>query len=71
MKCYRLLNLWSVYILIYFSCFFLTSTNVNLANIICSAFYSRIGCYVTVFQAICNLRDTFYKEITKVNQNTA
>ncbi len=31
-------------------------------------FCSRIGCYVTVFQAICNLRDIFYKELTKVNQ---
>ncbi|KAK9954482.1 hypothetical protein ABG768_016544 [Culter alburnus] len=29
---------------------------------------SRIGCYVTVFQAICNLRDIFYKEITKNNE---
>ncbi|KAG1960945.1 bridging integrator [Pimephales promelas] len=31
-------------------------------------FDTRIGCYVTVFQAICNLRDTFYKEITKNNE---
>ncbi|XP_067301881.1 bridging integrator 2a isoform X2 [Pseudorasbora parva] len=31
-------------------------------------FDSRIGCYVTVFQAICNLRDIFYKEITKNNE---
>uniref|UniRef100_A0A8C1IUP4 Bridging integrator 2-like n=1 Tax=Cyprinus carpio TaxID=7962 RepID=A0A8C1IUP4_CYPCA len=31
-------------------------------------FDSRIGCYVTVFQAICNLRDIFYKELTKVKQ---
>lgn len=29
---------------------------------------SRIGCYVTVFQAVCNLRDIFYKEITKNNE---
>ncbi|XP_056113890.1 bridging integrator 2a isoform X2 [Rhinichthys klamathensis goyatoka] len=29
---------------------------------------TRIGCYVTVFQAICNLRDIFYKEITKNNE---
>uniref|UniRef100_A0A8C1XXR5 Bridging integrator 2a n=1 Tax=Cyprinus carpio TaxID=7962 RepID=A0A8C1XXR5_CYPCA len=31
-------------------------------------FDSRIGCYVTVFQAICNLRDIFYKELTKNNE---
>lgn len=30
-------------------------------------FDSRIGCYVTVFQAVCSLRETFYKEITKNN----
>ncbi|XP_043080966.1 bridging integrator 2a [Puntigrus tetrazona] len=29
---------------------------------------SRIGCYVTVFQSICNLRDIFYKELTKNNE---
>lgn len=29
---------------------------------------TRIGCYVTVFQAICDLRDIFYKEITKNNE---
>ncbi|XP_051517684.1 bridging integrator 2-like isoform X2 [Myxocyprinus asiaticus] len=28
-------------------------------------FDSRIGCYVTVFQAISNLRDIFYKEMTR------
>lgn len=27
---------------------------------------SRIGCYVTVFQNISNLRDVFYKEMSKV-----
>ncbi|XP_051961092.1 bridging integrator 2-like [Xyrauchen texanus] len=32
-------------------------------------FDSRIGCYVTVFQAISNLRDIFYKEMTKNNQD--
>uniref|UniRef100_A0A8C2EGZ0 Bridging integrator 2a n=2 Tax=Cyprinus carpio TaxID=7962 RepID=A0A8C2EGZ0_CYPCA len=31
-------------------------------------FDSRIGCYVTVFQAICNLRDIFYNELTKNNE---
>ncbi|XP_059397413.1 bridging integrator 2-like [Carassius carassius] len=29
---------------------------------------SRIGCYVTVFQSICNLRDIFYRELTKNNE---
>ncbi|KAI2649581.1 Bridging integrator 2 [Labeo rohita] len=32
-------------------------------------FDSRIGCYVTVFQAVCNLRDIFYKELTKNNED--
>lgn len=32
-------------------------------------FDSRIGCYVTVFQAVSNLRDIFYKEMTKNNQD--
>lgn len=27
---------------------------------------SRIGCYVTVFQNISNLRDVFYREMSKV-----
>ncbi|TRY86660.1 hypothetical protein DNTS_005011 [Danionella cerebrum] len=31
-------------------------------------FDSRIGCYVTVFQSICNLRDIFYKEISTNNE---
>ncbi|XP_056588570.1 bridging integrator 2a [Triplophysa dalaica] len=30
-------------------------------------FDSRIGCYVTAFQAVSNLRDIFYKEMTKNN----
>ncbi|XP_066529307.1 bridging integrator 2a [Hoplias malabaricus] len=30
---------------------------------------SRIGCYVTVFQAVSNLRDIFYREIGQNNQN--
>ncbi|XP_035377451.1 bridging integrator 2a isoform X2 [Electrophorus electricus] len=30
---------------------------------------SRIGCYVTVFQAISDLRDIFYKEMSKNNQD--
>lgn len=28
--------------------------------------YSRIGCYVTVFQNVSNLRDVFYKEMSVV-----
>ncbi|XP_051947612.1 bridging integrator 2-like [Xyrauchen texanus] len=32
-------------------------------------FDSRIGCYVTVFQAISSQRDIFYKEMTKKNQD--
>ncbi|KAI7794342.1 putative bridging integrator 2 [Triplophysa rosa] len=32
-------------------------------------FDSRIGCYVTAFQAISYLRDIFYKEMTKNNQD--
>ncbi|XP_044533475.1 bridging integrator 2 [Gracilinanus agilis] len=30
---------------------------------------SRIGCYVTIFQNISNLRDIFYKEMSKLNQD--
>ncbi|XP_036447166.1 bridging integrator 2a isoform X3 [Colossoma macropomum] len=30
---------------------------------------SRIGCYVTVFQAVSNLRDIFYREMAQNNQN--
>ncbi|XP_061076240.1 bridging integrator 2b isoform X1 [Conger conger] len=32
-------------------------------------YQSRIGCYVTVFQNISNLRDVFYKEISTLNNN--
>ncbi|KAM3872106.1 bridging integrator 2a [Diretmus argenteus] len=32
-------------------------------------FESRIGCYVAVFSAISNLRDTFLKEMTVLNQD--
>lgn len=31
---------------------------------------SRIGCYVTVFQNISNLRDVFYKEMSLVSYDT-
>lgn len=30
---------------------------------------SRIGCYVSVFLAVSNLRDTFYKEVSVLNQD--
>ncbi|XP_012618097.1 bridging integrator 2 [Microcebus murinus] len=30
---------------------------------------SRIGCYVTIFQNISNLRDVFYREMSKLNNN--
>ncbi|XP_051819603.1 bridging integrator 2 isoform X1 [Antechinus flavipes] len=30
---------------------------------------SRIGCYVTIFQNISNLRDVFYKEMSKLNHD--
>ncbi|XP_063110847.1 bridging integrator 2 isoform X2 [Cavia porcellus] len=30
---------------------------------------SRIGCYVTVFQNISNLRDVFYREMSKLNHS--
>ncbi|XP_068826765.1 bridging integrator 2 isoform X2 [Capricornis sumatraensis] len=30
---------------------------------------SRIGCYVTIFQNISNLRDVFYREMSKLNHN--
>ena len=30
---------------------------------------SRIGCYVTIFQNISNLRGVFYREMSKLNHN--
>ncbi|XP_037704065.1 bridging integrator 2 isoform X2 [Choloepus didactylus] len=30
---------------------------------------SRIGCYVTIFQNFSNLRDVFYREMSKLNHN--
>ncbi|XP_066865409.1 bridging integrator 2 isoform X2 [Kogia breviceps] len=30
---------------------------------------SRIGCYVTIFQNISNLRDVFFREMSKLNHN--
>lgn len=32
---------------------------------------SRIACYVTIFQNISNLRDVFYKEMSKVGGKAA
>lgn len=33
------------------------------------SFLSRIGCYITVFQNISNLRDVFYKEMSVVRDS--
>lgn len=30
---------------------------------------SRIGCYVTIFQNISNLKDVFYREMSKVRHS--
>ncbi|XP_049639365.1 bridging integrator 2 [Suncus etruscus] len=32
-------------------------------------YHSRIGCYVTIFQNISNLRDVFFREMSKLNHN--
>ncbi|XP_025738437.1 bridging integrator 2 isoform X1 [Callorhinus ursinus] len=32
-------------------------------------YHSRIGCYVTIFQNISNLRDVFYREMSKLNHS--
>ncbi|KAM6981765.1 bridging integrator 2a [Tautogolabrus adspersus] len=32
-------------------------------------FESRIGCYVSVFSSLSNLRDVFHKEMSKINQD--
>ncbi|KAA0707284.1 Bridging integrator 2 [Triplophysa tibetana] len=50
-----------------FRALFIEKTTENLKLLIFS--YSRIGCYVTAFQAVSNLRDIFYKEMTKNNQD--
>lgn len=33
--------------------------------------HSRIACYVTIFQNISNLRDIFYKEMSKVGPQSS
>ncbi|XP_073731562.1 bridging integrator 2a isoform X1 [Misgurnus anguillicaudatus] len=43
--------------------------NRELKDELPNLFDSRIGCYVTVFQAITSLREIFYKEMTKNNQD--
>ncbi|KAL4655613.1 bridging integrator 2-like [Arapaima gigas] len=41
--------------------------NTELREELPVLFQSRIGCYVTVFQNISNLRDVFYKEMSSLN----
>ncbi|KPP66993.1 hypothetical protein Z043_114461, partial [Scleropages formosus] len=41
--------------------------NTELREELPVLFQSRIGCYVTVFQNISNLRDVFYKEMSTLN----
>ncbi|XP_066564348.1 bridging integrator 2a isoform X2 [Amia ocellicauda] len=41
--------------------------NTELREELPALYHSRIGCYVTVFQNISNLRDVFYKEMSKLN----
>ncbi|XP_030623527.1 bridging integrator 2a [Chanos chanos] len=43
--------------------------NHELKEELPTLFDSRIGCYVTVFQAIAGLRDIFYKEMNTLNQD--
>nr|XP_040049465.1 bridging integrator 2a [Gasterosteus aculeatus aculeatus]XP_040049466.1 bridging integrator 2a [Gasterosteus aculeatus aculeatus]XP_040049468.1 bridging integrator 2a [Gasterosteus aculeatus aculeatus] len=41
--------------------------NTELKQELPSLFESRIGCFVTVFSAVSNLRDIFYKEMSMLN----
>ncbi|KAM8864505.1 bridging integrator 2a isoform 1-T2 [Spinachia spinachia] len=41
--------------------------NTELKEELPSLFESRVGCFVTVFSAVTNLRDTFYKEMSMLN----
>ncbi|XP_075447746.1 bridging integrator 2 isoform X3 [Ascaphus truei] len=41
--------------------------NKELRDELPGLYSSRIGCYVTIFQNISNLRDIFYKEMSKLN----
>ncbi|XP_062872053.1 bridging integrator 2a [Trichomycterus rosablanca] len=43
--------------------------NSELKEELAVLFDSRVGCYVAVFQAISNLRGTFYKEMAQNNQS--
>ncbi|XP_062396260.1 bridging integrator 2a [Sardina pilchardus] len=43
--------------------------NMELKEELPVLFGSRIGCYVTVFQAISNLRETLYKELNTINRD--
>ncbi|XP_058598741.1 bridging integrator 2 isoform X4 [Neofelis nebulosa] len=40
--------------------------NQELLEELPALYHSRIGCYVTIFQNISNLRDVFYREMSKV-----
>ncbi|XP_037336598.2 bridging integrator 2a [Pungitius pungitius] len=41
--------------------------NTELKEELPSLFESRVGCFVTVFSAVSNLRDIFYKEMSMLN----
>ncbi|XP_072307791.1 bridging integrator 2b [Eucyclogobius newberryi] len=43
--------------------------NSELREELPGLYQSRIGCYVTVFQNISNLRDVFYKEMSALNRD--
>nr|XP_028577313.1 bridging integrator 2 [Podarcis muralis] len=43
--------------------------NKELREELPDLYNSRIGCYVTIFQNISNLRDVFYKEMSKLNHD--
>uniref|UniRef100_A0A3B3I068 Bridging integrator 2a n=1 Tax=Oryzias latipes TaxID=8090 RepID=A0A3B3I068_ORYLA len=41
--------------------------NSELKEELPTLYETRVGCYVTVFSSLSNLRDTFYKELTTLN----
>ncbi|XP_048379557.2 bridging integrator 2-like isoform X2 [Stegostoma tigrinum] len=43
--------------------------NAQLREELPELWSSRIGCYVTIFQNMSNLRDIFYQEMSKLNQS--
>uniref|UniRef100_H3BI54 Bridging integrator 2 n=1 Tax=Latimeria chalumnae TaxID=7897 RepID=H3BI54_LATCH len=43
--------------------------NMELRDELPSLYNSRIGCYVNIFQNISNLKDTFFKEMSKLNHD--